>query len=67
MRSCSAEVYEAGLLSELKPPITDLAPYQNRKAVPIRGESLSETVIRERRYLEQSRRLGVSEADLPHV
>jgi hypothetical protein len=40
---------EAGLLSELKPPIRDLAPYQNRKAVPIQGEPLSETIIRERR------------------
>jgi hypothetical protein len=40
---------EAGLLSELKPPIRDLTPYRNRKTVPIQGELLSETVIRERR------------------
>jgi hypothetical protein len=42
-------LFEAGLLSEIKPPITDLTPYRNRKAVPIQGEPLSETVIRERR------------------
>jgi hypothetical protein len=42
-------LFEAGLLSEIKPPLTDLAPYQNRKAVPIQGEPLSQTVIRERR------------------
>ena len=42
-------LFQAGLLSEIKPPITDMAPYRNRKAVPIQGEPLSETVIRERR------------------
>jgi len=42
-------LFDAGLLSEIKSPIRDLTPYQNRKAVPIKGESLSETVIRERR------------------
>ncbi len=39
---------EAGIISEIKPPITDLAPYQNRRAVPIQGEPISETAIRER-------------------
>ena len=42
-------LFDAGLLSEIKPPVRDLTPYRNRKAVPIKGESLSETVIRERR------------------
>jgi Arc/MetJ-type ribon-helix-helix transcriptional regulator len=42
-------LFEAGVLNEMKPPITDLAPYRNRQAVPIQGEPLSETVIRERR------------------
>ena len=40
---------EAGIISEIKPPITDLTPYRNRRAVPIQGEPMSETVIRERR------------------
>ena len=40
---------QAGLIHETKPPITDMAPYRNRQAVPIQGEPLSETVIRERR------------------
>jgi hypothetical protein len=42
-------LYEAGLLSEIKGPVADLAPYRQRRAVPIQGEPLSETVIRERR------------------
>ena len=40
---------ESGVLSEIKPPITDLAPYRNRRAIPVQGEPLSATVIRERR------------------
>ena len=39
----------AGLLSEIKPPIRNFASYLRREAVPIVGEPLSETVIRERR------------------
>jgi Arc/MetJ-type ribon-helix-helix transcriptional regulator len=39
----------AGIISEIKPPIVDMTPYQNRHAVPIEGEPISETVIRERR------------------
>jgi Arc/MetJ-type ribon-helix-helix transcriptional regulator len=42
-------LFEAGLLSEIKPPITDLTPYENRQAISIQGEPISETVIRERR------------------
>jgi hypothetical protein len=42
-------LFEAGLISEIKPPITDLTPYQNRQAISIQGERISETVIRERR------------------
>lgn len=40
---------EAGVLSEIKPPVSDLSAYRHRRAVPIQGEPLSETVIRERR------------------
>jgi hypothetical protein len=43
------ELLEAGIIGEIRPPITDLAPYRNRRAVPIQGEPLSETIIRERR------------------
>ena len=43
------QLLNAGLINEMKPPITDMTPYRDRKAVPIQGESLSETVIRERR------------------
>jgi Arc/MetJ-type ribon-helix-helix transcriptional regulator len=42
-------LFEAGVISEIKPPITDLRPYENRRAVPILGDPISETVIRERR------------------
>ena len=42
-------LFAAGSLSEIKPPIRDLTPYLNRKEVPIEGEPISETVIRERR------------------
>jgi Arc/MetJ-type ribon-helix-helix transcriptional regulator len=41
-------LFETGVISEIKPPITDLTTYRNRRAVPIQGEPLSETVIRER-------------------
>jgi hypothetical protein len=42
-------VLEAGIISEIKPPITDLTPYQHRQAIPVQGEPLSEAIIRERR------------------
>ena len=40
---------KAGIISEIKPPITDLTPFPHGQAVPVHGEPLSETVIRERR------------------
>jgi Arc/MetJ-type ribon-helix-helix transcriptional regulator len=40
---------KAGIISDIKPTITDLTPYRNRQAIPVEGEPLSETVIRERR------------------
>ena len=43
------KLLDAGIVTEIKPPITDPRPYLNRKAVPIKGQPLSETVIRERR------------------
>ncbi len=41
-------LYEAGLVSEIKPPITDPTPYR-REPIKIKGKPLSETVIEERR------------------
>jgi hypothetical protein len=41
-------LFEAGLLSEIKPPITDPTPYR-REPITIKGKPLSETVIEERR------------------
>jgi hypothetical protein len=41
-------LYEAGLLSEIKPPITDPRPYR-RDPIKIKGKPLSETVVEERR------------------
>ena len=40
---------KAGLLSEAKPPITDLAPYRSRKPVDRAGRPLSEVILEERR------------------
>jgi hypothetical protein len=42
-------LFAAGLLSEIKPPLRELTGYRDRRAVPIQGEPLSETVIRDRR------------------
>ena len=43
------QLLAAGIISEIKPPITDFSPYRDRKPVPILGEPISETVIRDRR------------------
>ena len=42
-------LFDAGLLGEIKPPITDPSPWHGRTAVPIAGEPLSGTIIGERR------------------
>jgi len=41
-------LFEAGLVSEIKPPITDPTPYR-REPIKIKGRPLSETVIEARR------------------
>jgi hypothetical protein len=41
-------LFHAGLISEFNPRITDLTPYQNRRAVPIQGEPIFVTALRER-------------------
>jgi len=40
---------EAGVISEIPPPITDFTPYQNRKPIEVKGKPVSETIIEERR------------------
>ena len=43
------EMCEAGLLSEVKPPMTDFTPYQHRQPIETTGKPLSEVIIEERR------------------
>lgn len=43
------KLVELGLLSEVKPPITDLTLYRNRKLIEVKGKPLSEIIIEERR------------------
>ena len=40
---------EEGLVSEIKPPITDFTPYQNRQPIEVKGKPTSEIIIEERR------------------
>jgi len=40
---------EDGLLSEVPPRITDFTPYRKRKPARVKGKSVSETIIEERR------------------
>lgn len=40
---------EAGLIREIKPPITDHTPWANRKPIESKGRPLSEILIEERR------------------
>ena len=42
------ELYEAGLLSEIKSPVTDFTPYQNRQLIEPKDKPLSEIIIEER-------------------
>ncbi len=42
-------LFERGLLSEVKGPITDFGPYRDRKLVQVEGRPLSEVIIEERR------------------
>ena len=48
-RDMQLKLVAAGLMIEIKPPIRDPERFRDRKAVPILGEPLSVTVIRERR------------------
>ena len=42
-------LYEKGIISEIKPPITDFSRYDDYKPITVSGEPISETIIRERR------------------
>lgn len=42
-------LFEAGLLSEIRPPTPDLAPYRDRHPVEVTGKPLSEVITEERR------------------
>jgi hypothetical protein len=43
------EMLREGILDQVPPPITDTTPYENRKLIEVKGEPLSETIIKERR------------------
>ncbi|HSK74682.1 MAG TPA: hypothetical protein VK892_23480 [Pyrinomonadaceae bacterium] len=42
-------LYEKGIIGKPPPPITDFSRYKNYKRVTVRGEPVSETIIKERR------------------
>jgi tetratricopeptide (TPR) repeat protein len=48
-RRLDERLLESGLLKEIKGPITDFAPYQNRTLLPVGDKPLSEIVIEGRR------------------
>lgn len=41
-------LHEMGLLKQIKEPITDFTPYQNRSPIPVRGKPVSETILEDR-------------------
>jgi len=41
-------LYETGLLKQIREPITDFAPYQNRSPIAVRGKPVSETILEDR-------------------
>lgn len=45
----AAALCAAGLLNEVKPPLTDFTPYQHREPITTTGQPLSEILIEERR------------------
>ena len=42
-------LFDAGLITEIRKPITDFTPYQNRTLIKVKGKPLSEIIIEERR------------------
>ena len=39
---------QAGVISEIPPPITDFTPYENRRPIEVKGKPISETIIEDR-------------------
>ncbi len=42
-------LYEKGIISEVKPPVTDFSRYDDYQPITVTGEPISETIIKERR------------------
>ncbi|MDQ3748622.1 MAG: hypothetical protein M3367_06375 [Acidobacteriota bacterium] len=42
-------LYEKGIISEVKPSITDFSRYDDYQPITVTGEPISETIIKERR------------------
>lgn len=42
-------LFEAGVISEIPPRITDFTPYKDRKPIEVKGKPISDTIIEERR------------------
>jgi hypothetical protein len=43
------EMFRAGLLSEIKPRVTNVERYRKYKPIEVKGKPVSETIIEERR------------------
>jgi len=41
-------LFELGLITEVKPPITDFTPYQNRQPVEVQDKPTSQVIIEDR-------------------
>jgi len=41
-------LHEMGLLKQIREPITDFSPYQNRVPIMVRGKPVSETILEDR-------------------
>jgi tetratricopeptide (TPR) repeat protein len=48
-RRLDERLRELGLLTEVKKPITDFTPYQNRALIKVQGRPVSETILEDRR------------------
>jgi hypothetical protein len=42
-------LYKKGIIGKPPPPITDFSRYENYERITVRGEPISETIIKERR------------------